>query len=128
VSSDRSQGFGLTPIVGWNRKEANIMSFWGKVNNLSLQDFRPGIKSKAEIGDRLIMALMEIGPDKEDTGHQHPFEQCGIVTEGEIEMFVGDEHQILKPMDVYFIPAGTLHGWKTFAASVKILDVSVKQA
>jgi quercetin dioxygenase-like cupin family protein len=114
--------------VGCNRKEANIMSFWSKVNNLSLQDFRPGIKSKAEIGDRLIMVLMEIGPDKEDTGHQHPFEQCGIVTEGEIEMFVGDEHQILKPMDAYFIPAGALHGWKTFGASVKILDVSVKQA
>jgi len=103
------------------------MSFWSKVNSLSLQEFRPGIKSRAEIGDRLIMALMEIGPGKEDTGHEHPFEQCGVVTEGEIEMFVGDERQVLKPMDAYFIPAGAFHGWKTFDTAVKILDVSVKQ-
>jgi quercetin dioxygenase-like cupin family protein len=103
------------------------MSFWDNVNSLSLQDFRPGIRSKAEIGERLIMALIEIEPGKEDTGHQHPFEQCGIVTEGEIEMFVGDHRQVLKPMDAYFIPAGALHGWKTFNSAVKILDVSVKQ-
>ncbi len=103
------------------------MSFWEKVNSLSLQDFRPGIRSKAEVGERLIMALIEIEPGKEDTGHQHPFEQCGIVTEGEIEMFVGDHSQILKRMDAYFIPAGALHGWKTFNGAVKILDVSVKQ-
>ncbi len=102
------------------------MSFWGRVNSMNLEDFRPGIKSRAQIGDRLIMAVMEIGPGKEDSGHQHPFEQCGIITDGEIEMFVGDEHQILKPMDAYFIPSGAFHGWKTFGASVKILDVSVK--
>jgi quercetin dioxygenase-like cupin family protein len=92
-----------------------------------LPDFRPGIKSKAEIGARLVMALMEIEPGLEDSGHQHPFEQCGIVTEGEIEMFVDNEHRILKPMDAYFIPSGARHGRKTFGASVKILDVSVKQ-
>jgi len=103
-----------------------IMSFWGSVSNLALQDFRPGIKSKAEFGERLIMAVMEIGPGKEDAGHKHPFDQCGIVTEGEIEMFVGEQRQILKAMDAYFIPAGVFHGWKTFGASVKILDVSVK--
>jgi quercetin dioxygenase-like cupin family protein len=104
------------------------MYFWENVNVVSLQDFRPGIKSRAEIGDRLIMALMEIGPGKEDPGHEHPFEQCGIVTEGTIEMFVGDQRQLLKPMDAYFIPAGAFHGWKTFGTAVKILDVSVKQA
>ena len=103
------------------------MGFWSKVNSLSLQDFRPDIRSKAEIGDRLIMVLMEIGSGKEDSGHHHPFEQCGIVTEGEIEMFIGDQRQILKAMDAYFIPSGSFHGWKTFKEAVKILDVSIKQ-
>ena len=103
------------------------MSFWGKVNSLSLQDFRPGIRSKAELGDRLLMAFMEIGPGKEDPGHQHPFDQCGIITEGEIEMFVDDQRQVLRAMDAYFIPSGAFHGWKTFDAAVKILDVSAKQ-
>jgi quercetin dioxygenase-like cupin family protein len=102
------------------------MTFWRNVNALALQDFRPGIRSEAEIGERLVMAVMEIGPGKEDPGHQHPFEQCGIVTEGEIEMIVGDERQVLKAMDTYFIPAGVVHGWKTFDAGVKLLDVSAK--
>jgi quercetin dioxygenase-like cupin family protein len=102
------------------------MSFWSRVNSLSLQDFRPGIQSKAEIGEKVIMALMEIGPGKEDTGHQHPFEQCGIVTQGEIEMSVGEERLVLKALDAYYIPSGVTHGWKTFDKPVRILDISVK--
>jgi hypothetical protein len=47
--------------------------------HLQLEEFGPGINSKAEIGDNLTMVCMEIGPHKEDTGHEHPFDQCGIV-------------------------------------------------
>lgn len=61
------------------------MAFWN-LAALQLEEFRPGIMSKAEIGDDLIMAYMEIGPGKEDTGHEHPFDQCGIILEGQIEM------------------------------------------
>lgn len=103
------------------------MVFWPDVNMLNLEEFRPGIRSKAELGDNLVMAFMEIGPEKEDSGHQHPFEQCGIVTEGKIEMFIDQERQVLKAMEAYFIPAGVFHGWKTFDKPVKILDVSIKQ-
>ncbi|MBC8420150.1 MAG: cupin domain-containing protein [Proteobacteria bacterium] len=102
------------------------MGFWHNVNTLDLQDFRPGIRSKAEFGEKLIMAFMEIGPAREDPGHQHPFEQCGIVTEGKIEMFIGAERRILEPMDAYLIPSEVSHGWKTFDTPVKILDISIK--
>ena len=102
------------------------MSFWDNVNMLKLDYFRTGIRSKAELGDKLIMACMEIEPGKEDSGHQHPFEQCGIITEGKIEMFIGDKRQVLKAMDAYFVPSGVLHGWKTFDTSVKILDITNK--
>ena len=103
------------------------MSFWENVNKLNLEDFRPGIRSRAEMGDGLVMACMEIGPKNEDPGHQHPFEQCGIVTEGTIEMFIEDERRVLKAMETYFIPSGVFHGWKTFDTPVKILDISTKQ-
>jgi quercetin dioxygenase-like cupin family protein len=102
------------------------MGFWNHIGGLNLQDFRPGIRSVAECGDRLVMACMEIGPGKEDTGHQHPFEQCGVVVAGRIEMFIGDEHRVLENMGTYFIPAGAVHGWKTFDMPVRILDVSAK--
>lgn len=102
------------------------MTFWN-LNALQLEEFRPGIMSKAEIGNELIMVCMEIDLGKEDNGHIHEFDQCGIVIEGQIEMFIGDDRKLLKPNETYFIPSGVKHGWKTFSEAAKILDISLKQ-
>ncbi len=102
------------------------MPFWN-LSSIELAEFRPGILSKAEIGADLIMACMEIGPGKEDTGHEHPFDQAGVILKGKIEMFVGEEQKTLGRNDAYFIPAGVRHGWKTFDVAAKILDISAKQ-
>jgi len=83
--------------------------------------------SKAEIGDNLIMVCMQIAQRKEDTGHKHPFDQCGIVIEGQIEIFIGQDRQLLNANGCYFIPSGKRHGWKTFDKPVKIFDISLKQ-
>jgi mannose-6-phosphate isomerase-like protein (cupin superfamily) len=101
------------------------MAFWD-LDTLKLEPFRPGIMSKAEIGDILLMVFMQIDPGKEDTGHEHPFDQCGMVLEGRMEMFAGEKRRLLGPNDCYFIPAGQRHGWKTFDGPVKLLDVSAK--
>ena len=101
------------------------MAIWN-LSTLQLEEFRPGIMSKAEIGDHLIMVCMEIGPGKEDTGHEHPFDQCGVVLAGQIEMFIGNECNTLNSNESYFIPAGERHGWKTFDKPVKLLDISAK--
>ena len=102
------------------------MTFWN-LNALKLEEFRPGIMSKADFGNELIMVCMEIDLGKEDNGHTHEFDQCGIVIEGQIEMFIGDERKLLKPNETYFIPSGVKHGWKTFSEAAKILDISLKQ-
>ena len=101
------------------------MTFWN-LGRVQLKPFRPGIRSKAQIGNDLIMVCMEIGTGKEDPGHEHGFDQCGIVLEGSIEMFVGDERRVLTPNETYFAPAGVRHGWRTFDAPVKVLDISGK--
>ncbi len=103
------------------------MAFWN-LAKLQLAEFRPGITSKAEMGDQLVMVYMEIAGAKEDTGHEHPFDQCGMVLKGKIEMFIEDERKTLGPDQCYFIPAGKRHGWKTSAGPVKILDVCAKQS
>ncbi len=102
------------------------MSFWD-LKLLKLDEFRPGIWSQLESGSNLTMAFMEIAPNKEGNAHDHPFDQCGIVIEGEIEMSVGEEKKLLKPMETYFIPAGLKHNWKTTTSSAKILDIVLKQ-
>ncbi len=101
------------------------MTFWN-LDTLKLKEFRPGILSKAEIGDNLIMVCMEIDPGEEDTGHVHSFDQCGIVLEGSIEMFSGAECRLLNSNESYFIPSGKRHGWKTFDGSVRLLDISLR--
>ena len=102
------------------------MGFWD-LKTIKLDEFRPGIRSKVESGEDLTMALMEIAPDKEGVAHDHPFDQCGIVIEGEIEMSIGEEKKFLRSMETYFIPASAKHNWKTYSLSAKILDVAVKQ-
>jgi quercetin dioxygenase-like cupin family protein len=102
------------------------VSFWD-FKTLRLDEFRPGIRSKVESGKNLTMAFMEIAPNKEGTTHDHPFDQCGVVLEGEIEMSIGEERRLLRSQETYFIPAGVKHNWKTIASPAKILDIVVKQ-
>jgi len=97
------------------------------LETLRLDEFRPGIWSKLESGTNLTMAFMEIAPNKEGSAHDHPFDQCGVVIGGEIEMSVDEEKKLLKPMETYFIPAGAKHNWKTFSSSARILDIVAKQ-
>jgi len=102
------------------------MAFWDTAT-LPLAEFRPGMMSRAETGDHLIMVCMEIAADMEDSGHEHPFDQCGIILEGEMEMFIGRERRTLRPGQAFFIPAGQRHGWKTTGSPVKALDVTPRQ-
>lgn len=101
------------------------MGFWN-LKTLQLNEFRPGIFSKIESGKSLTMAVMEVAHTKERTAHDHPFDQCGVVLEGEIELSIGGEKKLLKPMETYFMPAGVYHNWKTLASSAKILDIVTK--
>jgi quercetin dioxygenase-like cupin family protein len=94
------------------------------LKTLKLEAFRPGIMSQAAMGDGLIMVCMEIAQGREDLGHQHPFDQCGMVLEGRIEMFIDPERRGIGAGESYFIPAGVRHGWKTFEKPAKLLDVS----
>ena len=103
------------------------MSFWS-LDTLELKEFRHGIMSAAEAGENLIMVYMELAEKMEDTGHEHAFDQCGIILQGKIEMSIGEERRTLNPNETYFIPSGTHHGWKTFDSPVRLLDVSLKQS
>lgn len=103
------------------------MTFWN-LPSLALKLFRPGVMSQAAMGEQLIMVCMEIAPGQTDPGHRHPFDQCGVVLEGCIEMFIDQERRVLGPRESYFIPAGVRHGWKTADKPVRLLDVSGRPA
>jgi mannose-6-phosphate isomerase-like protein (cupin superfamily) len=75
------------------RKTEDNMGFWD-LKTLKLDEFRPGIWSKLESGTNLTMAFMEIAPNKEGSAHDHPFDQCGVVLEGEIEMSIQEKNKL----------------------------------
>ncbi len=102
------------------------MAFWD-LKTMKLDEFQPGIRSKLESGSNLAMAFMEIAPNKEGVAHGHPFDQCGVVIEGEIEISIGEDEKLLRSMETYFIPAGVNHNWKTISSAAKILDITIKQ-
>lgn len=108
-------------------EKAIEMGFWD-LKTLKLDEFRPGIFSKVETGANLTMAVMQIAAHKEGTPHDHPFDQCGIVIEGEIEMSIGEDTRMVKPMEAYLIPAGITHSWKTLGQSATILDVTANRS
>lgn len=41
--------------------------------------------------------------------HQHPQEQFGYIIKGGFEVTIGNETQVLKAGDAYFVPANTPH-------------------
>ena len=58
---------------------------------MPLKDFRPGIKSFAQVGEQLILAVMTIESGMRDDGHAHPFDQCGMVLEGVFSLTIDGE-------------------------------------
>ncbi len=95
-------------------------------NELELADFRPGVKSWAHLGDQLTLAVMSLEPGLSDPGHEHPFEQAGLVLAGRFELTIGPETRTLSAGQGYLVPAGVRHGWRVIAGPVTVLDVSAR--
>lgn len=95
-------------------------------DGLDLIDFRPGVRSWARPGDQLTLAVMTLDHDLADPGHDHPFEQCGLVLAGEFELTIDGQTRVLAAGQGYFIPAGVGHGWRVVKGPVKVLDVSAQ--
>ena len=66
---------------------------------------------------------MEIDANTEVPLHTHPHEQAGIVIEGEMEMGVAGEVQMLQPGDMYIIPGGVEHAVVTGPERALALDI-----
>jgi quercetin dioxygenase-like cupin family protein len=95
-------------------------------SSVDQKDFRPGIKSWAQVGEQLIMAVMTIESGMEDEGHSHPIDQSGVVLEGTFTLSIGEDRKSLRPGQGYFIPAGIHHAWSVPDGPVKVLDISAK--
>jgi len=80
-------------------------------------------------GKHTVTARAEFAPGASAGMHTHPGEEMGYALEGSIELTVaGRPDVILKPGDVFFIPAGVAHnGRNPGAIKAALLSVFVAE-
>ncbi len=80
------------------------------VKALRGKEFVKGVMIKPLAGQHVMMIAAELAPDADVPTHSHPHEQIGMVIEGELEFWIGDERRTLRPGDMFMIPGGVPHG------------------
>jgi quercetin dioxygenase-like cupin family protein len=83
----------------------------------------PGVVLRPVAGSALLLSHVTIEPDCVAEVHSHDEEQMGLVVEGSCEFSLGDEVRVLRPGDVYWAPAGVVHGARAVGGRCVIVDV-----
>jgi quercetin dioxygenase-like cupin family protein len=74
-------------------------------------------------GRNVSLSYVTMEPQSVASLHSHPQEQMGMILEGEFEMTIGEESNLLKKGDMYQVPPNVTHGGKTHDQTAVILDV-----
>jgi quercetin dioxygenase-like cupin family protein len=73
-------------------------------------EMRPGSVIARRIeGERITMAVFELQPGAGGLAHEHPAEQMGLCSRGQLTFTVGDETRRLGPGGTWNIPCGVPH-------------------
>lgn len=87
------------------------------------KEIAKGVMMKPLAGRSVMLCYFELAPGSEIPTHSHPHEQAGMVIEGQLELWIGDERKILQPGDMYTCPGGVPHGGRVVDGPVIALDV-----
>jgi len=93
------------------------------LDRLPERELRPGVHLRILPGERMMFSVVRFEPHATVPTHQHPHEQLGIVLDGELELWIGDDRRRLRRGDVYAIPGHVPHGAATTDAACLVLDV-----
>jgi len=93
-----------------------------KVVRVPLQNHDLSIPDKV-----MVQVRAEFAETATSGRHTHPGEEIGYLLEGQLELKVdGQPTRILKPGDVFFIPAGVIHeGINTSSGTSKVIATYV---
>lgn len=83
----------------------------------------PGFLVRAISGRNVMLCDVTLQPHSESPLHSHSSEEMAIIIEGEFDMKIGDESQLLKPGDVYHVPPDTTHGGVTHEHRTVMISV-----
>lgn len=98
------------------------MPFYKSAEREALELFE-GVKTRTFWGEKMLMSLLDLAPHGDVPLHSHPHEQVGIVLEGELELTIDGETQVLEAGDVFVIPGDVEHSARTGDKPAKALDI-----
>ena len=90
--------------------------------NIDQKEIAPGCKARFVHSQNMTFAYWEIRAGAAVPEHSHPHEQVVNVVDGEFELIVDGEKQILRPNSVAIIPPNARHSGRALA-ECKIIDV-----
>ena len=99
-------------------------------NLADLADITPiqvwdGVVARRVQGERLTLAVVELGANAIVPEHRHANEQCGLVIEGEVTFRIGDEERVLGSGGTWRIVGDAPHSVVTGPAGAVVVDVFV---
>lgn len=83
----------------------------------------PGVDIRTFAGEHSMLSFVSFAPHAVVELHSHPHEQMGMLLEGELDFFIGDERHLMRPGDMWRIPGGVPHKAIAGDQPVKALDV-----
>ena len=100
-----------------------MSQYFAKPEDCAQHNIFPGVDIHTLAGQQMMLSLVEFEPGAVVPRHSHPHEQMGLLLEGELEFFVGDERYVARPGDMWRIPGGVEHGVTAGDQPAKALDV-----
>ena len=91
-------------------------------DDLNRSEKMPGYLGAFLHGENMTVTNWEVEAGAEFPEHSHPHEQISIVVEGEFELTLDGEPEVLRPGRVAVIPPETPHSGRAVTAC-KIIDV-----
>lgn len=99
------------------------MSYFIAAEDASRHEIFEGVHIATATGEAMTLSLVELQPGALVPWHSHPHEQMGILLEGSLTFWIGDEVRKLKPGDMWRIPGGVRHQAQAGPEPTKALDV-----
>ena len=91
----------LAKVVRADQRKTLIYPGSGISNELLTPDLRRAIQ--------MMWVVIPPGADTGDEALVHEGEECGVVLQGQVEIWVGDEHYVLGPGDAIYQPSTVPH-------------------
>lgn len=93
-----------------------------KIDDIESRELLPGTEVRFIHSDRMTVAHWRFDQGIDLPEHSHPHDQITTIVEGEFELTVEGEPEILRAGDYRIIPPGAVHSGRSITAC-RIIDV-----